>query len=577
MLVHKHRIMRFMKHCERTPALVKSFQSLVSLEKLQSMEIKQAVAHLRRPDVVEAAKKLLLRLHWRCVGMFKHDKNTGDVNVRQVLAAYMIMTDPNHLFEDLSEPLTVQLIPRAEKLVNILDGPHVDPHPEFLDALYDYMEAFNKWKTPDKLKLRGRIEPCLRGLYSSFDTSRAEEFSIQIWRMKLKLQCICGSQTVEDFDALNAPPAGLIGFEALHEQLHSELVSLIATYRSDPSPALLPRMETIRAGLVALDKEPTVLPSDLRELCVKQLKPNVVQNETLTHGLLLWGSKFRIDDNGRFEGVDYIEMGAMKEAFFESLLSDLKLKAYGRIPIILRDLVAGFNDIKHPRDPVLLSEEEILMLPVENINHVAHRIFERTRANLAAEYDGIVSDDFESLIVLKLKFMIKAINLGRIDLVNKRLQSIEPVISEHGVMYEQSKFAEKLNLGLVALDPSWLGGASSFIDAMVRLVSTDMKVPSTLELDAHRIKLLRLEFKAQVAEHVERTIADIGLDVSQVDEIVATERVQTAARKFVASQWLKVLEGHPINNEAALKLKRIADINILVHGQYYMTVLGQRE
>ena len=51
-----------------------------------------------------------------------------------------------------------------------------------------------------------------------------------------------------------------------------------------------------------------------------------------------------------------------------------------------------------------------------------------------------------------LEFLLERVNAIRIDAANARLRLIAPVIENHGLEYERSKFAEKLENGTLTLE-----------------------------------------------------------------------------------------------------------------------------
>ena len=51
-----------------------------------------------------------------------------------------------------------------------------------------------------------------------------------------------------------------------------------------------------------------------------------------------------------------------------------------------------------------------------------------------------------------LEFLLERLNTMRIDTANTRLRQIAPVIQTHGLEYERTKFAEKLQSGSLTLE-----------------------------------------------------------------------------------------------------------------------------
>lgn len=152
-----------------------------------------------------------------------------------------------------------------------------------------------------------------------------------------------------------------------------------------------------------------------------------------------------------------------------------------------------------------------------------------------------------------LEFLLSRVNLLRIDTLNARIRVIAPVIKDHGIEYERSKFQAKLNAGTLTLErtTAWIEHFSSdaefnntvkygiiiiHANAMLFLITskTAIKpetVPETLLFDIHRLISLQREFstlveaatmlataKAAVGEGpVLREIASLFVWVKEID------------------------------------------------------------
>jgi len=157
----------------------------------------------------------------------------ANVNVRVVLAGYMIAHRPTHVFESMgvleqslfeSAGLMVSSLQRIAESVSVCGAFGSVPRDlteGFTGALFEYLKRFKAWKVPDEVKLTCRIKHALVALGqaqrhlppSEPETSRLKiEFRTQIERLRNKLRQIAGPAALAQFDETHcadiAPPSG---------------------------------------------------------------------------------------------------------------------------------------------------------------------------------------------------------------------------------------------------------------------------------------------------------------------------------------------------------------------------------
>ena len=484
------------------------------------------VVLLREKPVIAAAKRCLQRIHLLTV--FRHGSpsrvlSPGNVNVRVVLAAFMIAYRPAYVFESMA-PLETALLEAATPLITtfqaiclavVTGGSFASvPHEltrNFATMLYEYLKRFKAWKIPDEAKLTLRIKHGLTALYQAeeylpedepADSKLRNEFRTQIERLRDKLRQIAGADALQQFDAQRA---------AVH-------IPVVARGGTTP----LPRRMT---------------------------------NEQLAHELL-WDPTFQLDEAGGC-GVANPVFHRIRESFhrhfWDSLVDDLRLAipCFVRVLRVLSEVLDGIKDLVGSRESNVISEAvdldfikqqaeqglyawESAISLVEAIVAVIQRVQSpkrdlETKALWSEQQQAMVTATTESqprVFCGALEFLFDRVNALRIDAANARLRIIAPVIKEHGIDYERGKFSDKLNDGSLTLERTtvWIrdtvkeqfgpqsmnrlddlleGKATAFVHvhsaAMLHLVTrATIKpelCPETLLFDVHRLNDIRNEIQ----------------------------------------------------------------------------------
>jgi hypothetical protein len=145
------------------------------------------------------------------------------INVRVIMAAYMIVLWPSHVFEKEEELETKlihdskEMLTAFEKIVALLaDGKgFIDMPPtlvlSFPDKVRIYISSFSAWKTPDEARLAERITNALNALHqakahleetASNAVDQSAKITLideQITRLRMKLGQIAGPAAVEAY------------------------------------------------------------------------------------------------------------------------------------------------------------------------------------------------------------------------------------------------------------------------------------------------------------------------------------------------------------------------------------------
>ncbi len=124
-----------------------------------------------------------------------------------------------------------------------------------------------------------------------------------------------------------------------------------------------------------------------------------------------------------------------------------------------------------------------------------------------------------------MRFLLERVQVFRMDVGNRHLRSITPLILDHGIKYEQDKMKEKLESGVLTTDRTraWLkqsicclledhsilveyvveGNAAAIVtahgSALVDLIENKtLPVPETLMFDVKRIEIMRSQYQKMV-------------------------------------------------------------------------------
>ena len=469
----------------------------LSGDHVKSISFEALVQNLKTPAVIAKAKKFFFRLNSQAV--FRHGSEDFEgvgtnVNVRVLMAAFMIAYRPTHVFETMG-PLEQALLASAANMLAVFNDiasrfvaggrkftfqmvPHDATRP-LLGMMRQYLGDFRQWKVPDEAKLSRRIKNALVALYQArehlppdepADSPLNVEFRTQIDRLREKLLQIAGQAAVVQFDAERAAGEGL--------------------FRQNPGNN---------------NNEGHRFPARMT-------------NEQLAHELLICPT-FQLSEDGS-AGGDLMMFRQMREtfhrAFWGSLADDMRLAepCYVRVFRVMDEVREGIVDLNsntgineamdmpHIRAQVatgLFTWDNTLAMSTA----VVAILKDLTCLLRVADFDAKWAEVYPEMLAAEtrvdqagafakaLEFFLTRINLCRIDAANARLRLIAPTIAEHGIDYERGKFQDRVRDEALTLDhsTSWITKSLEFANDLVERVRNGM-AGSVLEAHAHAVTLL---------------------------------------------------------------------------------------
>ena len=382
--------------------------------------------------------------------------------MRVFLAGYLIAIRPTHVFEGMS-PLAQSVFDAAGPLVHALEAiaravvasgsfQRVDPAltAGFSAMLFTYLRCFRAWKVPDEARLTCRIRHALIALYEAQahlpadeapDSRLSTELRTQIARLRSKLRQIAGAEALARFDA---------------EHGTGTAAQLDTTLGGGGRGGLLNTAFATR-----------------------------MTNEQLAHELLLDPTFQLTGEDGEAAAIVphpiYSRIRAsFHQAFWDSLADDLRLAVpcFVRVARVLAEARDGIAELAGQREADAIREIvdtdfiqdqaarglydwATAVRLLESIVGVIRRVQAPCRdADTSAKWDAVRAGledpqlpqaEQPAAFCRGLEFLLKRVNVLRLDAANARLRLIAPVIRDHGIEYEQGKFSEKLNNGALRL------------------------------------------------------------------------------------------------------------------------------
>jgi hypothetical protein len=403
-------------------------------------------------------KTCLNRIHYltRIIYGKQNDITPGSFNTRIFMASYLIVYYPNCVFETMEQreqslyDISVILIETFDNICfSIKSGIQFKDISKtltknFVLILFDYLKIFNEWKKLDEIKLTTRIKNALIILYQAEkdipesdppDSEIRIEFSKQIKRLREKMVHIAGSNILNEFDI-------------------QQNISLTSTSTSTS---------------ILIKKSNCTIPKK-------------ITNEQLAHELLL-NPNFQLDEQYISSKSSYLKQisESFETAFWDSLIDELKLSTpcYTRILSVLkeiRDNICDIIDNSNKKSLNIMKDIDIDYIKqqiecnlyswdncIQLINCIINIIYsiqcveqnnktKETWEQILSRIHTSILEDKPKFLCEALKFLLYCVNVKRISLANARLRLIAPVIKHHGVSYEQAKFQNKLDNGILTLD-----------------------------------------------------------------------------------------------------------------------------
>lgn len=370
-----------------------------------------------------------------------------NVNTKFFLSAYMICFRPNHVFEQNGELETnlktsaTAMLHNFEKIIDEIEKKGASDSRvlcEFSTLLFRYFYAFKQWKVTDEQKLVKRIKHVLMALYRAEhqvspnepeDSHVRIDFHTQIQRLRSKLLQIGGQEVLDKFD--------------------QERTSVTVLMEANSS-SLYNTMNI----------------------------PSRMTNEQLAHELLL-DFNFELDDmgsNGYICPLSLSIRDTFHTAFWDSLVDDMKCSppCYSRVLRVLNEIGGGMIGLSTPNITAMV-------IDIIDIDHIKAQLqsnvydwasctatitgifraakhiqaprrdvqFNTLQEEVAAKMASATVDLQPTAFCFGLSKCLDIVNIMRVDAANARLRLIAPVIQNHGIDYERSKFNEHIQNGII--------------------------------------------------------------------------------------------------------------------------------
>lgn len=226
----------------------------VTHDHIASLDLKDLCVFIKKQEVIASTHTYLNQLMRGCLIWNGVQRPKFNINIRVFLSAYLLAIHRNAVLENINEDTTA-LVEASENLVRqfkrvtnvlLLADCHAarifkerrvkELSKDFYDAVADYFPKFYAWKTVDEARLFVRITEAIwvllrakiitAGFNEKIDL--LDPYVIQldekIENLRNKLQQICGTKTLVDFDALIASELANRRYLVLLRQEHARNV-----------------------------------------------------------------------------------------------------------------------------------------------------------------------------------------------------------------------------------------------------------------------------------------------------------------------------------------------------------------
>ena len=178
--------------------------------------------HLRTKSVIHGGKLLIQRLHHLSNAIPKPSAPPAvqvRVNVRVFLTAYMVHYFPGNVLQTLDD-LAVEMQRASTSILAFVDSAvpalaegalfrEAERDADFLQLLWQHINAFQQWQAPDSQRLEDRLKHALRLLMVAVlalpvtdpETEQLAELRRQIARLRHQLLQRAGQEGLDAFDA----------------------------------------------------------------------------------------------------------------------------------------------------------------------------------------------------------------------------------------------------------------------------------------------------------------------------------------------------------------------------------------
>lgn len=453
-----------------------------------SMGFDEVEKFVKRDDVTEVSRAMLGRLMMLCnYGRGGRPLISGTVNVKIILAAFMIVNKPNMVFENMDD-LSNGVIDAGRDFIGKLKdvckmvaegeswrAASVKTDKKLPSLLCAYLCKFKTWKLQHEKRLANRLTKALQGLEraeAGLERSKSNEpiraeIENQKARLREKLKTIAGEGALRAYDETRC------------------MIPAVAV--STPSGG---------SGTGAQGRP-------VRGILGDGGGVGGMTNMQLAHELMV-DSEFRLEDLDEMNEHDNDRMVRTKiretfeTVFWESLVEDIdnEVPSYVRVMSVLEEIRTSISQLSKGipsadgRINGIINVEDIVdKLAAKKVTHAqlvpmvnevmdiieAIHTHQRDTKNKRKSGDEWIEVRMRMLGVQDrgdkdgknvceiLRFMLNRIHAIRVKTANTKLMAIAPTIREHGVEYEKSRFQQALDGKEVTMD-----GVNVWINATLK-------------------------------------------------------------------------------------------------------------
>jgi hypothetical protein len=452
-----------------------------------------------------------------------HEQNTPIPNIRVLLAAFLITSNPLSVFEHMGT-LDNKLLAAASAFVAILESiafllhteQSFDAIPHRLTASFSliikaYMDCFHDWKTPDEDKIKKRIRNAIRALNSALlstsieDEDQRLQLNTNIERLQIKLAQIGGQEALD----------------AVNEEL--------------------------------LANPPQPVPPSPTQILQPQHTATSIADWKMSHEQIAY--EVYLDNSFQFNHAHANSSSANQpliNAFWINMQNNLEMTPEPSFDIVYRVLnnfKTGICEIIEQGTVQGLKDEVQELINIDEMRNSRKMLDKTTRTDFLVKIADIIlrvqnpkrneetrtvwatfqselqdssPDEQPAAIVKAIKFLMRSLDEVRMDLSNDRIRMLSPIMQNHGTEYLQAKLQEGLDSGALKLDntTNWLSHQidcitvkdlkkivmgdqdtfrmmhrSALVDIIVNQSLTSDKMPEVFRFDKQRLENFSEQFR----------------------------------------------------------------------------------
>lgn len=464
-----------------------------SEQNIAALSFEKLVEFLHKDDVCKVTSACIERVLSLASKILSGEKVKKVNNMRKFMSCFFIVCFPQKCFHGTCPELETSIVEKSKKMIEDLEmflmglanGKTLkslsEPLRSFVDVLNIYMELFDNWKDATRPDVQASYLQMFERVYgfgrtTPMDHVRMSRFQKNIDTHRERFSNICGKDALEKFEINNPRPiacnplvadASLLKGEGLFgtispEQLAHQLLVFPKTYFASKGN------DSINPPCVPLENENTTPP-------------------------------------------------------IESILDDIKSpsKDMSRLCALVKEIEKGIPGLKEiPEMPQTYQLQDCM-----HVFHILYNALFRAQHHLdpthlatrwALAKSTISSLSFEEGICHNLRVLYELFQETRLVNANYNIYKLGPVVTAHGIDYEQFTFGAKVQSGEITLErtKAWLQDLLRVVPftpnhtpnrylvmAILRTVFCKMnpdKWPETLQFDMDILAHMHKEFRYAV-------------------------------------------------------------------------------